>query len=63
MGEAEVETLERGYAALNRGDVSVVLDLLDADIEWHEPGWSFEAGTHRGRDSFEALLPRLDREL
>ena len=56
MGEADVETLERGYAALNRGDLSVVLDLLDPDIEWHEPGWSPEAGTHRGRDSFERFF-------
>jgi uncharacterized protein len=56
VGEADVETLERGYAALNRGDVSVVLDLLDPDIEWHEPGWSPEAGTHRGRDSFERFF-------
>ena len=56
MGEGDVETLERGYAALNRGDLSVVLDLLDPDIEWHEPGWSPEAGTHRGRDSFERFF-------
>src|SRR5215204_1327137 len=56
MGEADVEALERGYAALNRGDVSVVLDLLDPDIEWHEPGWSPDAGTHRGRDSFERFV-------
>ena len=56
MGEADVEALERGYAALNCGDVSVVLDLLDPDIEWHEPGPSLEAGTHRGRNSFERFL-------
>ena len=56
MGEADVEALERGYAALNRGDVSVVLDLLDPDIEWHEPGWSPDAGTHRGRDNFERFF-------
>jgi len=56
MGEADVETLKRGYAALNRGDLSVVLDLLDPDIEWHEPAWSPEAGTHRGRDSFERFF-------
>ena len=56
MGEADVEALERGYAALNRGDLSVVLDLLDPDIEWHEPGWSPEGGTHRGRDSFERFF-------
>lgn len=32
-----MEALQRGYEALNRGDLSVVLDLLDPDIEWHEP--------------------------
>jgi uncharacterized protein len=56
MAEADVEALEHGYAALNRGDLSVVLDLLDPDIEWHEPGPSPEAGTHRGRDSFERFF-------
>jgi ketosteroid isomerase-like protein len=33
MGQAEVETLKRGYAALNRGDLSVALELLDPKIE------------------------------
>jgi uncharacterized protein len=56
MGEADVEALERGYAALNRGDLSVVLDLLDPDIEWHEPTPSPEAGCHRGRGSFERFV-------
>src|SRR5215203_2231660 len=41
---------------LTRGDVSVVLDLLHPDIEWHEPGPSPEAGTHRGRDTFERFF-------
>ncbi len=56
MAEANVEALQRGYEALNRGDLSVVLDLLDPDIEWHEPGDSPEAGTHQGRDSFERFF-------
>jgi uncharacterized protein len=54
--EANVETLRRGYAALNRGELSAVLELLDPDIEWHEPAHSPDAGTHRGRDSFERFL-------
>lgn len=56
MRDANVETLRRGYAALNRGDLSAVLELLDPDIEWHEPAHSPDAGTHRGRDSFERFL-------
>ena len=56
MTEANVEALQQGYEALNRGDLSVVLELLDPDLEWHEPGDSPEAGTHRGRDSFERFF-------
>jgi ketosteroid isomerase-like protein len=56
MGDANIETLKRGYDALNRGDLSVVLELLDPDIAWHEPAPSPEAGAHRGRDSFERFL-------
>jgi ketosteroid isomerase-like protein len=53
VAEANVEALQRGYEALNRGDLSVVLELLDPEIEWHEPEPSPDAGTHTGRDSFE----------
>ena len=56
MTEANVEALQQGYEALNRGDLSVVLELLDPDLEWHEPGDSPEAGTHHGRDSFERFF-------
>jgi uncharacterized protein len=56
MVSANVDTLKRGYDALNRGDLSVVFELLDPHIEWHEPALSPEAGAHRGRDSFERFL-------
>ena len=56
MTQANVEALRRGYEALNRGDLSVVLGLLDPDMEWHQPEPSPDAGTHTGRDSFERFL-------
>lgn len=56
MAEANVDALKRGYAALNRGDLSVVLELLDPEIEWREPEPSPEAGAYRGRESFERFL-------
>jgi uncharacterized protein len=56
VAEANVEALQRGYEALNRGDLSVVLELLDPEIEWHEPEPSPDAGTHAGRDSFERFF-------
>jgi ketosteroid isomerase-like protein len=56
MTEAYADELRRGYEALNRGDLCVVLELLARDIEWHEPAPSPEAGIHRGRDSFERFF-------
>lgn len=56
MSDAYADELRRGYEALNRGDLSVVLELLDRDIEWREPAPSLDAGIHRGRDSFERFL-------
>ena len=56
MAEANGEALQRGYQALNRGDLSGVLKLLDPEIEWHEPEPSPDAGAHTGRDSFERFF-------
>jgi uncharacterized protein len=56
VAEANVDALKRGYAALNRGNLSVVLELLHPEIEWHEPSPSPDAGSHQGRESFERFL-------
>ena len=56
MTGANVEALRRGYQALNSGDMSVVLALLDPEMEWHEPQPSPDAGTHRGREGFESFF-------
>jgi uncharacterized protein len=53
--DVDVQSLRRGYEALNGGNLSAVLELLDPDIEWHEPA-SPEAGSHRGREGFERYL-------
>jgi ketosteroid isomerase-like protein len=37
VATANVDALRAGYEALNRGDLSAVLALLDPEIEWHEP--------------------------
>lgn len=56
MAAANVDALRAGYEALNRGDLSAVLALLDPEIEWHEPAPSPDAGTHSGRDSFASFF-------
>src|SRR6266540_1009699 len=47
-----IAALREGYEALNRGDVSAVLDLIDPELRWEEGGRSPEAGNYSGRDSF-----------
>ena len=56
MPTANVETLRRGYEALNVGDLSGVRALLHPDLEWQEDPASPEAGAHHGRDGFERFL-------
>ena len=50
------ETLRRSYEALNRGDLTEVLKVIDEDILWQEGARSPEAGSNRGRASFEAFF-------
>jgi uncharacterized protein len=53
MRESPREAIERGYAALNGGDVSAVLDLIEPDgFVWEEGELSLGAGVHHGRDTF-----------
>lgn len=56
MTEANVETLRRGYAALNRGDLSGVLEMIAPDIAWHSGPGTPEGGDGRGRESFRRFL-------
>lgn len=54
--EADIDALMRGYDAINRGNLEVLHELLDPEIEWREPGPGPDAGSYRGRDSFERFL-------
>lgn len=57
MTEANVETLRRGYDALNRGDVSEVMALIDDDITWDPGDLSPDsASATGGRAGFESLI-------
>ena len=35
MSKENVETVRRGFAAFNRGDIDALLEALDPDVEWH----------------------------
>src|SRR5207248_2684112 len=57
MTEANVATLRRGYDALNRGDVSGVLALIDDEITWDPGELTPDSGSATGgRAGFESLI-------
>lgn len=52
MASPDIETLRNAYEAFNRGDIPAVLEALDPDIEWNEPGGGrAPAGTFHGTQS------------
>jgi uncharacterized protein len=52
--------VRRGYEAVNRGDLTMLAELLGDDVSWHTPGRSPLAGDVVGR---EAVFARLGRYL
>ena len=38
MSEQDVNTMRTAYEAFNRGDIPGVMEALDPQIEWNEPG-------------------------
>jgi uncharacterized protein len=38
MASADIQTLRDAYEAFNRGDIPAVLEAMDPDVEWTEPG-------------------------
>jgi hypothetical protein len=52
MSEQDVETVRGGYDAFNSGNPGGVLDRLDPDVEWIEPGGgNAPSGTFHGPQS------------
>lgn len=52
MAAEDVQTLRDAYDAFNRGDIPAVLEAMESDIEWNEPGGGrAPGGTFRGSQS------------
>jgi len=51
MSQENVELARKGYAAIARRDFDAVLELMDPNIESHNPPEVPEAGVHRGHDA------------
>jgi uncharacterized protein len=52
------ETLRRGYAAFQTGDLETVKALFTSDITWHLPGHNHFSGAHQGVDKVLDLFTR-----
>ena len=58
MAAPNVERTHRAWEALNRGDFTVVIELMHPDIEWRPalgPGGA-EGRVYRGREEYERWL-------
>ena len=53
---SDVDTLRAAYEALNDGDISAAIDVLDLQAEWHEHSELPEASSYHGRDTIRAFL-------
>ena len=64
MGEAEknIESVRRGYAAFNSGDMKTLAELFHEGASWHTPGQSPLAGDRKGRDATFAQFGRYGGE-
>jgi ketosteroid isomerase-like protein len=52
----DVEILREAYEALNHGDLSAAMAVVDEGAEWHEHSDLPEAGSYAGRSTIRSFL-------
>ena len=57
--EKNAETVRRGYAAFNKGDMNTLQEMFDEKINWHIPGQSSVSGDQKGRDAVFILFGKF----
>ncbi len=62
QAEKNAETVRRGYAAFNTGDIKTLTEIFHESASWHTPGRSSVAGDYQGRDAVFALFGRYAGE-
>jgi ketosteroid isomerase-like protein len=56
MSAEDIEILEDGYAAFNRGDADEFMALLDPEIEWRMPAGGADTSVYHRYDGIRELL-------
>jgi len=59
MAHQNVDLLNRGYDAFEKGDLDTLRQLFTEDIAFHVPGRSQVAGDYRGQDEVFGFFGRL----
>ena len=54
-----IEISKKGYAAFDAGDVEMVLNYYDDNVEFVVPGNSAVSGTYRGKDGVKELFGKV----
>lgn len=60
--EKNAETVRRGYAAFNSGDMKTLTEIFHESASWHTPGRGLLAGDRKGREATFALFGRYAGE-
>ena len=59
MAHPNVDLLNRGYDAFEKGDLDTLRELFTGDIVFHVPGRNQLAGDYRGQDEVFGMFGRL----
>jgi ketosteroid isomerase-like protein len=51
-----VETVRLGFAAMERGDVDAIVEMLDPEVEFVNPDYAVEPGVRQGVDAYVGAL-------
>ena len=59
------ELVQSVYDAFGRGDIAAILDMLDDDVDWYDPGPPAvtHAGRYRGRDDVLRFFSRIEESM
>ena len=54
-----IERVRTGFEAFSRGDLSVLDELIDDDVVWHQPGDNSISGDYTGKEELLRLFVRI----